>query len=483
MQPQQIAAAPQPTYMLPAVESLSPPPSNLIIGKARSQWSTIRHMVALVIICFFLMTSLTIIPMGIIDRDGPFTLAGTICSLPILFLFFHFRKPKLLHVMVVEPFEGGKNAHPLPGGRTLTTPHPSRFRHHLVRDSTLLDIPTTGKLWSVFTIVIITSITLFILMILQPDNLVILLIALAVGIPFWMVGFAIPVFAWWSYSTRSLGLPTKRHEAESVLSAGFLSTFPAVIINSILFPLLLLAASIDPLSEAGEIMLLTLSAPIGEELCKAAAVLCCYRFIDSPRRGFQVGFTVGLGFAMLENIMYVSASFSEGFAGFAITSFLRGIGSIPGHAVWTGLSGLGIGWLLYKKPTLGGILPKTVDSPSADFVIFDAKTGQMAHNPTGSGNSAQSMGIQAWNVQQYINSQQKKKPWALPTTPLTGIVLAMLGHSFWNGSSFLVYFIVEKAAGEVAGIIAMILWTFTMIATLLWIGKNILSSLHSVPSS
>jgi hypothetical protein len=29
----------------------------------------------------------------------------------------------------------------------------------------------------------------------------------------------------------------------------------------------------------------------------------------------------------------------------------------------------------------------------------------------------------------------------------------------------------------------MILWTFTMIATLLWIGKNILSSLHSVPSS
>jgi hypothetical protein len=59
----------------------------------------------------------------------------------------------------------------------------------------------------------------------------------------------------------------------------------------------------------------------------------------------------------------------------------------------------------------------------------------------------------------------------------------MLGHSFWNGSSFLVYFIVEEAAGEIAGIIAMVLWTFTMIATLLWIGKNILSSLHSVPSS
>jgi len=320
-------------------------------------------------------------------------------------------------------------------------------------------------------------------MILQPDNLIILLIALAVGIPFWMVGFAIPVFAWWSYSTRSLGLPTKRHEAESVLSAGFLSTFPAVIINSILFPLLLLAASIDPFGEIGEIMLVTISAPIGEELCKAAAVLCCYRFIDSPRRGFQVGFTVGLGFAMLENMMYVSASFSEGFAGFAMTSFLRGIGSIPGHAVWTGLSGLGIGWLLYKKPTLGGILPETVVSPSVDFVIFDAKTGEMAHNPTGSGNSAQSMGIQAWNVQQYSNSQQKKKPWPLPTSPLTGIILAILGHSFWNGSSILVYFIVEKAAGEVEGIIAMILWIFTMIATLLWIGKNILSSLPSVPSS
>ena len=74
--------------------------------------------------------------------------------------------------------------------------------------------------------------------------------------------------------------------------------------------------------------------------------------IDSSRRGLQVGFTVGLGFAMLENLQYVllslvaeptTAAFSYGF-----TSVIRGVGSIPGHAVWTGLSGYALGCVQAK---------------------------------------------------------------------------------------------------------------------------------------
>ena len=97
-------------------------------------------------------------------------------------------------------------------------------------------------------------------------------------------------------------------------------------------------------------MLLSVSAPVGEELCKAAFVLSLYKIIDSPKRGFQVGFSVGLGFALLENLIYIMSSFGTGAAiSYSMTTVMRGIGSIPGHAVWTGLSGVSIGWYLCKR--------------------------------------------------------------------------------------------------------------------------------------
>ena len=67
------------------------------------------------------------------------------------------------------------------------------------------------------------------------------------------------------------------------------------------------------------------------------------RFIDSPRRGFQIGFTVGLGFALLENLGYILSTFmlgEETAVVFAFTSLLRAVGSIPGHGVWTAISGV-----------------------------------------------------------------------------------------------------------------------------------------------
>ena len=96
-------------------------------------------------------------------------------------------------------------------------------------------------------------------------------------------------------------------------------------------------------------LLLTISAPVGEELCKAAFVLGLYKLIDSPKRGFQIGFSVGLGFALLENLQYILISLAGGPVGFSLTAIVRGIGSIPGHAFWTGLSGVSIGWYICIK--------------------------------------------------------------------------------------------------------------------------------------
>ena len=154
--------------------------------------------------------------------------------------------------------------------------------------------------------------------------------------------------------------------------------------------------------------------------------------IDSPRRGFQIGFTVGLGFAMLENILYITSSlFAGGFAGFAFTAFLRGIGSIPGHAVWTGLSGLGIGWLLSKKPRLGGILPEKKKPQDAGFILMDSKTGRVVQDVTGTGENATTGFLAMWNLDRYLSQVHTKvNHWKLPRSPFVGIGLAMLGHAF-----------------------------------------------------
>ncbi len=165
-------------------------------------------------------------------------------------------------------------------------------------------------------------------------------------LPAWMIGFSIPVFTWWAVSSEVLHLPTDRRQGESMLIAGMLSGFPAIAINSLLFPMAIVALGV---TSPGNIegLTLVLSAPVGEEVCKFGAVVLLGRLVDSGRRGLQAGFTVGLGFAMIENLQYILASLladpTTAAFGFGFTSVLRGVGSIPGHAVWTGLGGYALG--------------------------------------------------------------------------------------------------------------------------------------------
>ena len=140
----------------------------------------------------------------------------------------------------------------------------------------------------------------------------------------------------------------------------------------------------DGVESLGYGMILFLSAPIGEELSKALAILFLSRFIDSAKRGFQIGFSVGLGFALLENMSYIlGALFSgEGAAlSFIITTVLRAIGSIPGHATWTAISGFAIGYHISKNNHSKSLIDGTFENKKnikqeSQWALFD-KNGQL----------------------------------------------------------------------------------------------------------
>ena len=98
-----------------------------------------------------------------------------------------------------------------------------------------------------------------------------------------------------------------------MLAAGMLSTVPAIVINSVISPILVALVGLDAFTAGtlGEGLILFVSAPVGEELSKALAVMALSHLIVSPKHGFYVGSTVGLGFALLENASYISMALAS----------------------------------------------------------------------------------------------------------------------------------------------------------------------------
>ena len=409
---------------------------------------------------------------GIVDGDSELTIFSLVCSVPLLLVFIYARRPKLTHVVVANPSPTGKTQHILNDSRMLITPVPTSFSHHLVKDSPPLEMPPTSTLWVVFTLTVITAF-LGLLPAMLSEEPIWLILAVLVGVPAWLFGFSLPVHAWWAFSTRHFQIMTTKLEGEKMLIAGMLSTFPALVINSLLFPLLLISVGIYSMGPGtfGEFLILTVSAPVGEELCKAAFVLSLYKLIDSPKRGFQIGFSVGLGFALLENLQYIMGSFSGLAVTYSLTTVIRGIGSIPGHALWTGLSGVSIGWFLCTKR---GIKPQNLQAQDqTNWVVFDGETGQIVNTQR----ELSSMGrtVRGWLYKPF------DKVWNLPRSPITGISLAILGHAMWNGSSWIVSWLFMET-DIVVQVIASLSWIVVMIVTLWVIGREILAAVMHLPS-
>ena len=429
-------------------------------------------MLGIVLLLYIIAQVMVLSLFGIVEGDSELTIFSLVCSVPLLLIFIYARRPKLTHVVVANPSPTGQTQHVLNDSRMLMTPVPTSFSHHLVKDSPPLEMPPTSTLWIVFTLTVITAF-LGLLPAMVSEEPIWLILAVLVGVPAWLFGFSLPVHAWWAFSTRHFQIMTTKLEGEKMLIAGMLSTFPALVINSLLFPLLLISVgiySMDP-GTFGEFLILTVSAPVGEELCKAAFVLSLYKLIDSPKRGFQIGFSVGLGFALLENLQYIMGSFSGLAVTYSLTTVIRGIGSIPGHALWTGLSGVSIGWFLCTKR---GIKPQNLQSQDqTNWVVFDGETGQIVNTQR----ELSSMGrtVRGWLYKPF------DKVWNLPRSPITGISLAILGHAMWNGSSWIVTWLFMET-DIVVQVIASLSWIAVMIVTLWVIGREILAAVMHLPS-
>lgn len=102
--------------------------------------------------------------------------------------------------------------------------------------------------------------------------------------------------------------------------------------------------------EMGYIVLVVVVAPVVEESLKAASVLVSIRWINELEDGLVYGAAVGLGFAAVENMLYLNDALSAGIGVFLTTAVARAVTSTVLHASATAVSGLGISrWKMLRK--------------------------------------------------------------------------------------------------------------------------------------
>ena len=425
-----------------AILGLTPLPHDHVVWQQAKPWKIVRSMLAIVFLCFLLSNVTILIAAGFLDANFNYVLgpvdsilvfSGGLCSLPLIALLLLTRKPQLTHSIVATPQAHGSTVHPLGGNLVVQTPVPTHVRHHLVRTNIPLDMPKTSHLWMIFIFGVVISTLCLLPLALGNINIFTILLAIFVLIPAWLIGFSTPVFGWWSITSRHMGFQIGAKDGELMLMAGMLAGVPAIIINSLLSPIAITTFGIpmDSMTDLGYGMILFLSAPIGEEISKALAVLLLFRYLETPRHGFYVGSTVGLGFALVENAQYIMGSLAVGDGGisFLITSIIRGIGSIPGHALWTGISGYAIASSLrWKSRDSHSVYDFRSSAPKTEWVLFEKSTGQVVS--TSRITARPSDWLSRWVM------KHRKHAWNLPTNWTQGLIIAILGHAFWNGSSW-----------------------------------------------
>tara|TARA_B100000131_G_scaffold56954_3_gene52255 strand:+ start:214 stop:1806 length:1593 start_codon:yes stop_codon:yes gene_type:complete len=496
---------------------LSQTPPNLSINRKSKPWNVYFSMVATVLPAFFLMYASLFIILGFVESEPVLTLSGAMCSLPLTFLLFRLHRPRIIHVRLASPDENGSTVHALPEGGSLQTPTKTNFSRFLVKEDSILETPPSGQLWFLFSSTVTLGLLLTSLFLFGETVPLGNAMFLMLAIPLWLVGFSLPVLAWWGSSTSSIGMPTKRREAESWLIAGMASAFPAFFFNSLVAPAMIPSSFPD---WAIELCILALSAPFFEEIFKALAVALFIPAITGPKKGFQVGFTVGLGFALIENFQYIGYSLIGGPLSITITILVRGIGSIPGHAVWTAISGCAIGWMATesdfksrlswraKKAAIG-----TVDliesmgidlDGDGDLSGFDGERRSLEEEadfieentsigPTWLTEGANPSNNQGANQEhQFLNhgfgiSYDSEAPFSdlrgirSPKSIKKALAIAILGHALWNGSSYASYVMPQYLgmSDSESGLISLI-WTVILILSILAAARSLMNGVKSL---
>ena len=470
------------TYLPMPETKVTRPRDELPIGRISSPWKVYGRTLGIVILSFMMVQFLVLGVIGLLQGDPWLAFFGGLFGLPFIVSIVFIQRPKIMDVRIATPDLEGSNYHVISENQTLWTPVPTTFSRHLIRDSSALDIPSSRKLWSIFFALISTSILISIGLWLEIGGAIMLILAVGIGIPFFILGFSIPVMGWWAISRERLGLLTRERDAETWLFLGMMSAFPAILINSYLFPGIIQSLGIEMSDEALMSWSAIISAPLGEEICKGIAVAVFYSSMNSGKRGFQIGFTVGLGFALIENLQYILISFGGGFTGFALTSLIRGIGSIPGHAFWTGITGFSIGVLASKNNQK--LMFTDQKQKNEVWKLFDPKTGNEISNNSISNDRLTLTPVDDQPHDWFVLSDNELVPRIQdsgtgirpPSNVSFALFIAIVGHALWNGTAVGVAWlsmIITQSEG--ISIIASLISSMVMVALLLGIGNMILN--------
>ncbi|MDN5820945.1 MAG: PrsW family intramembrane metalloprotease [Brachybacterium sp.] len=123
----------------------------------------------------------------------------------------------------------------------------------------------------------------------------------------------------------------------------------------------LLVFAVTGSEEIAEFAGLVISAPLVEETSKGLGLLLLMvlarRYFNGPLDGLIYGALIGGGFAFTENIIYYTRQLETSGAGGVLFLFiLRGVLNIFGHAIYTSLTGLAVGFVVRKWGTVMGFL-------------------------------------------------------------------------------------------------------------------------------
>jgi RsiW-degrading membrane proteinase PrsW (M82 family) len=150
-----------------------------------------------------------------------------------------------------------------------------------------------------------------------------------------ILGFAPALFWLWYFYIKDRYAPEPRSWILRIFVLGMLSTIPIALIE----------AGIGSLVPS-EFFTAVVVAPVVEECGKFLVV---YWFVfrrpvfDEPIDGIVYSVTAALGFAALENFVYLFAAYSETLALPLELSVLRALLSVPGHALMSSMWGYSLG--------------------------------------------------------------------------------------------------------------------------------------------
>ena len=106
-------------------------------------------------------------------------------------------------------------------------------------------------------------------------------------------------------------------------------------------------------------------------------------------------------------------------------------------------------------------------------MIFDPDTGMVLEHERAQ--TAIEQTVKRWLEKPAENVIQ------LPRNPLIGISLAIAGHSFWNGSLWIISWLFIDSS-DLLFVIANLAWTAILVGMLWILGREILASVKHLPS-